>query len=346
MEENPELEVAVMAANGKEAVEAVSKHDVDVVIMDVEMPVMNGIEATAAIRQRDAHLPIVMFSSITAEGADATMKALAAGANDYLPKPSRVGQVSDAMQVLRSELIPKIIGWGRRYQRQSGSSEVARHRRLTAGKPKPGLKANTQADILAIGISTGGPDALAKVLPDLPASMAVPVVIVQHMPPVFTGLLAKRLDLICPLEVREAADGDVIDDGGVWIAPGGSHMIVCREKAQTVLRLQDGPPVQSCKPSVDVMFKSVAECYGPSALAAVLTGMGQDGLEGVEAIKKSGGQAVIQDEDTCVVWGMPAAVDAAGLADAEYPLEKLAEAFVENTRKARRTARQPVNQFA
>ena len=341
--EDPEIEIVAMAENGKKGVEAASQHDIDVVIMDVEMPVMDGIEATAAIRKQDPHLPIVMFSSITSKGARATMDALSAGASDYLAKPSSVGQVADAMSVLRETLIPKIKGWGRRYQRQTGRSVVTRQSRLSTGVPKPGLKAGAKADIVAIGISTGGPDALAQVLPAIPGDFDTPIVIVQHMPPVFTGLLAERLDKVCPLSVCEAAEGNIVSGGGVWIAPGGQHMTLRNENDQTVVRLQDGPPVQSCKPAVDVLFKSVAERFGNSVLGVVMTGMGQDGRDGSQVIKKAGGQVVIQDEDTSVVWGMPGAVSQASLANAEYPLEEIAGVIVEN---AGNSASKPAAQLA
>lgn len=186
--------------------------------------------------------------------------------------------------------------------------------------------------MIAIGVSTGGPDALATLLPDIPADLAVPIVIVQHMPPVFTGLLAKRMDAICPLNVVEAKDGDRIDESGIWIAPGGIHLTVVGEGAHVRLRFDDGPPVQSCKPAVDVMFQSVAKCYGEKALAVVLTGMGMDGCDGAQAISKAGGRVVIQDEESSVVWGMPGAVAKTGIADGEFPIGMLASELASSAR--------------
>ncbi len=327
--EDAELEVVHAASNGREAVDAVASQKFDVVIMDVEMPVMDGIEATAEIRKLDADLPIVMFSSVTSAGADATFRALTAGANDYIPKPSRVGHVTNAIQQIRNELLPKIKGWGRRYQRLRTETPKAAPAVRPSQQP---FRPKRPADVIAIGVSTGGPDALAKLMPTLPGDLRSPVLIVQHMPPVFTELLAKRLDAICPLSVKEAAAGDLIHPGGVWIAPGGQHMVVQNCGAHLTVELDDGPPVQSCKPAVDVLFNSVAECYGDRALAVVLTGMGCDGCDGAHRIRKAGGQVIVQDEHTCVVWGMPAAVANAGLADGQYPLDQIGAEITQRTR--------------
>ncbi len=330
--EDPELEVVHAASNGREAVDAVATQQFDVVIMDVEMPVMDGIEATAEIRQLNADLPIVMFSSVTSAGADATFRALTAGANDYVPKPSRVGHVTNAFQQIRDELLPKIKGWGRRYQRLRSETKTT----PVARKPqRPSFRAKHPADVIAIGVSTGGPDALAKLIPALPNDLRVPVLIVQHMPPVFTELLAKRLDAMSPLSVKEAAAGESIHPGGVWIAPGGQHMVVRNQGAHLQVELDDGPPVQSCKPAVNVLFDSVAECYGDRALAVVLTGMGRDGCDGAHRIRDAGGQVIVQDEHTSVVWGMPAAVANAGLADGQFPLDEIGAEIVQRTHAAK-----------
>lgn len=335
LDEDGDFDVVETASDGKESVAAVAAGNFDVVIMDVEMPVMDGIEATAKIRTNSPDLPIVMFSSITSSGAKSTFLALSAGANDYAPKPSGVGHVTQAVRLIRDELLAKVKGWGRRHQR-SKSAARAPVTRTPVPRVRPRLSTGTAfADIIAIGISTGGPDALAKLLPAFPAHLTVPVVIVQHMPAVFTGLLAKRLDSICPLAVNEANDGDSLEAGGVWIAPGANHLVVRREGAEIRMRLNDGPPVQSCKPSVDVMFRSVADCFGSRALAAVLTGMGCDGCDGARAIRDRGGKVLIQDEATSVVWGMPGAVSNAGLADGEFSLTEIAPELTRLTRSTR-----------
>jgi len=336
-EDDADFEVVATASNGQEGVDAVAANELDVVIMDVEMPVMDGIDATAQIRSFESDLPIVMFSSITSSGAKATFRALSAGANDYVPKPAGVGHVTQSIQLIREDLVAKVKGWGRRHQRSKSPKTITAQPKRVSVPASSGLPSTPFADIIAIGISTGGPDALSQLLPDFPQSLAVPVVIVQHMPPVFTGLLASRLDAICPLPVREAADGDRLEPGVVSIAPGGKHLVLRREGAEIVLRLDDGPLVQSCKPSVDVMFRTVAECFGSSVLAAVLTGMGSDGCDGAQAIRERGGKVLIQDEATSVVWGMPGAVADANLADGEFPLHELAG---ELTQRAR--ARRPV----
>jgi len=323
LDSDPDFDVVATACDGREGVAAVASENPDVVIMDVEMPVMDGIEATAKIRATKPDLPIVMFSSVTNSGAQSTFRALSAGASDYAPKPSGVGHVTQAIQIIRDELLAKVKGWGRRHQRLKSASP-ARTSQSESSRIRPrSIRITPFAEIIAIGVSTGGPDALSNLLPNFPANLSIPVVIVQHMPPVFTGLLAKRLDSVCPLPVNEAKDGDSLASGGVWVAPGGSHLVACREGADIRLRLNDGPLVQSCKPSVDVMFRSVADCFGSRTLAAVLTGMGADGCDGARAIRDRGGKVLIQDQTTSVVWGMPGAVSKANLADGEFPLQEM-----------------------
>lgn len=326
------LEVVHAARDGREAVTQFSLIQPDVVVLDVEMPIMDGIEAVTAIRKIDAHVPIIMFSSLTVRGGEATLDALTAGATDYVSRPSRVGHLQEAIAHIRHELIPMILHWGR-WHRDDRRAPIPlpanmrlerlptvtlRREPLTAG-PKAATK-NLPAEIIAIGVSTGGPNALADVLKLIPKQFPIPILVAQHMPPLFTGLLADRLNQVCPLPVAEATDGAILDGSHVWIAPGDRHLIVEKQGLSRVLRLTRAAPVNSCRPSVDVLFRSVAETYGETAIGVVLTGMGQDGLEGSRLIRGRGGKIIVQDQATSVVWGMPRAVAEAGLADRILPL--------------------------
>ena len=218
------------------------------------------------------------------------------------------------LQGIRTELIPKIKALCG-FVELSPASEI---------RPEAARRRTKPVEIVAIGVSTGGPNALAEIFQKLPADFPVPIVVVQHMPPLFTKYLAERLDAASPLAVREAEESESIGPGRVWLAPGNFHMALDRSAAGVTVRLHQGPPENSCRPAVDVLFRSVAELYGPAALAVVLTGMGQDGLRGCEAIREAGGWIIAQDEATSVVWGMPGAVAAAGLADQILPLDRIA----------------------
>ncbi len=312
---DPQIEVVGFAQNGQVAQTKVDELRPDAVTMDVEMPLMNGIEAVRALRRRHARMPVIMFSTLTERGGAATLDALAAGASDYVCKPANVGSIAESQQSIRDQLIPKIkaLAGARRV--------VGRPQPQPLPPPAAARKARSQPfGVLAIGCSTGGPDALATLLPSLPAGLGVPVVIVQHMPPLFTRLLAERLDGLCPLKVSEAADGQPVLPGQVLIAPGGYHLEVVRRGAGVVTRLTEDPPENYCRPAVDVLFRSVSAVFGDRTLAAVLTGMGRDGEKGARIIRAAGGEVVAQDEATSVVWGMPGAVAGAGQADRVLPL--------------------------
>ncbi len=315
-----EIEIAGTAANGKIALSMISQVNPDVVTMDVEMPEMNGIQALTEIRKTHPRLPVIMVSSHTEQGAAATIDALTCGANDYIAKPSRMGSMDAALEYFKAQLIPKIKQLTRPLSRPLASS--------VAGSPvraKPSVLSKThRIDIVAIGVSTGGPNALAEVIPKLPANFPVPIVIVQHMPATFTRLLAERLGAKSLNPVHEGAAGQVLGPKQIWIAPGDYHMIVGRQGAQRILQLHQGPPENSCRPAVDVLFRSVADVYGANCLAVVMTGMGQDGLRGSERIRELGGSIFAQDEASSVVWGMPGFIVQAGLADKVLPLDQLA----------------------
>ncbi len=316
--DEPDIEVVGRASSGGQALAKLPVVKPDLVTLDIEMPGMDGLETLAAIRAQAPHLPVVMFSSLTQRGAAATLDALGKGASDYLTKPTGHSGFDDAMGIVRSQLIPKIRA-------------PAGHRAAMA-VPSPPLPtpirrrrvSRAPIGILAVGSSTGGPNALAKVFADLPRTLRVPVVVVQHMPPVFTELLARRLDATSDIEFREACHGDEIRPGLALIAPGDKHLTVVRRHHKVLAVLSDAPPENSCRPSVDVLLRSVADVYGAGVLAAVLTGMGQDGLAGCEVVKEKGGQVVVQDEASSVVWGMPGFVARAGLADSVTPLDRIA----------------------
>lgn len=320
----PDVEVVATAANGRIALQRIPQCTPDLVTLDVEMPEMDGLETLRRLRVEYPTLPVIMFSTLTERGATTTLDALALGASDYITKPSHTGSLEQSMARLREELLPRI----RALAGRSAPAPAARAAVPVAGtRTTPPLPVRTVArppGVLAIGVSTGGPNALGALLPCLRADLPVPVVIVQHMPPMFTRLLAERLDAQCALTVREAAGGERLTPGTIYIAPGGSHMIVERRGTEVVTALTQTPPENSCRPAVDVLFRSVAATYGAEALALVLTGMGQDGLRGCEEIRDRGGRILAQDEASSVVWGMPGFVAKAGLAEKVLPLGDLA----------------------
>lgn len=348
---DPALEVADSAADGRIALTKLAAVNPDLVILDVEMPEMDGLETLTEIRKRQPRLPVIMFSSLTERGAAVTLEALALGANDYVAKPSNSGNMTTALQRVREELIPRIKFFCRHVLvpevAPSAALPLAPKPRLTpppAESPTPvkprqapapmptpvsapipaAPRLRQRVDVVAIGLSTGGPNALASLLPQFSAQFPVPVIIVQHMPPIFTRLLAERLAAHSKLNIAEGAAGEVLRPGQIRIAPGGSHMIVERQGTQVRLQLHQGEPENSCRPAVDVLFRSVAEVYRGNALAVIMTGMGQDGLRGCEAIRKTGGCILAQDEASSVVWGMPGFVIKAGLADGQIALPQLA----------------------
>ncbi len=316
---DPALEVVGTAADGQVALARLNELQPDLVLLDVEMPVMDGLQTLAALRKTHPRLPVIMFSRFTQRGVEATVNALMLGADDYVAKPGDGLEVSACIE---EHLVPKIKLLAQRSNpRPQPAAEATRV--PAAACPPRAQTAPRNVTVVAVGASTGGPNALTELLRGFAPNWSIPLVIVQHMPPDFTARLAERLTEKSRLRVREGAGDEPVSAAQAWIAPGGHHLIVRRTGQSVRLALNQDPPVNSCRPSVDVLFRSVAEAYGPGVLAVVLTGMGQDGLRGCECIRAAGGQVIVQDEASSVVWSMPGAVAQAGLADKILPLEQL-----------------------
>jgi two-component system chemotaxis response regulator CheB len=360
LSQDPALELLQPASTGRAAVQRVEQSDPDIVILDVEMPDMNGLEALAAIRKQHPKLPVIMFSSLTRKGASATIEALARGASDYVTKPDGSEGVNAAIQAVRDVLLPKIhslAGVGVGQTGRPGSSGFrSPGLRNQAGSvpanlvPRPGteLRPNLPAvaiarriDLVVIGASTGGPNALGVVLSALPPKLPVPVLVVQHMPKMFTRLLAERLNTQVGFPVREALDRAPLAPGEVWIAQGDEHLLVERAGADLRTRFDHGPLENSTRPALDPLFRSAADLFGERVLGVVLTGMGQDGLSGSERIRQRGGQIIAQDEATSVVWGMPGFVARAGIANRVLPLEQIGPEITQRIWVGRATGTPP-----
>ena len=323
-----DIEVVAVAKDGLEAVRMVDQIRPDVVTLDIEMPNLDGLGALTQIREKQPRLPVIMFSTLTERGASATLDALSRGASDYVTKPSNTGQISDGIAAIRDQLVPRIRALaGLRKLTPGGARPVVRRQRPVASP--------AAVRALVIGCSTGGPDALARLLPRLPADLGVPVLVVQHMPPVFTTMLAQRLDKISELTVREAAEGDPVRAGEVLIAPGDYHMRLRGTADAVRVTLDQGPQENFCRPAVDVLFRTAADLWGSGVLATVLTGMGQDGLAGARLLADAGARVLVQDEESSVVWGMPGAVAGAGLAEDVLPLDGLADRITTAVRRSR-----------
>jgi two-component system chemotaxis response regulator CheB len=338
LETDPWLEVVGTAQNGKEALERLTKLSPDVVTMDIEMPEMNGIEALRRMRQLSPQIRVVVLSRHTERGASATLEALAVGADDYVTKVGAGKSVEDSTASLSAELAPKI----RQFFSFSGTVEP-RPAAIAAPKPEPPTLKTEPVfraaafipRIVVIGISTGGPTALARILPQIPSDFRLPILIVQHMPALFTKLLCERLQERTRIPVREALDGEPVQAGSILVAPGDYHMRVelPTGERQPRIVLDQGPPENSCRPAVDVLFESIAKLYGGATIAAILTGMGHDGLRGAKLLRNAGATILAQDEETSAVWGMPRAIAEAKIADAVLPLEEIVPRILKHSQR-------------
>ncbi len=321
VEDADDVQVVGTARDGLEAIEKIKKLHPDVVTLDIEMPRMDGLTALRRIMQ-ECPVPVIMVSSLTYEGARETIEALETGAIDFIPK--QFSFVSMGQVEIKEQLLQKI--------RAAAESRFRRFRKRIARKPITPPKQihfprMPSVKIIVVGISTGGPLSLQKVIPRLPAEFPVPIAIVQHMPPNFTRLLAERLDNLSALHVVEAQDNMPLSPGQVFIAPGGWHLYLRKRINGTLIRLSKEPRDLLFRPSADVLFESASQIYGKDVLGIVMTGMGKDGLQGAKKIKQAGGKIIAQDEDTSVVYGMPRVVVEAGIADAVLPLEKIPQAL-------------------
>lgn len=349
--ELPDVAEAMTARNGRVALELIRTAAPDFVTLDVEMPEVNGLEVLRAINAMTHPPGVVMLSGISAQGAKATTESLALGAFDFVVKPQRA-LPEESVEQLRRDLLPRVEAWIERHRsvepqavsaagplsRSAPRSRACDARPIDttavaydepAAPPMRTAELPERIEVLAIGVSTGGPAALIRMLPQLPADLPVPVLIVQHMPAIFTRTFADDLHRASRLEVAEAADGAPLRGGRVLLAPGGRQMKVVREGGLLRVAITDDPPERSCRPAVDYLFRSIAHVCGGAALAVVMTGMGDDGTLGCRLLKRRGAYVIAQDAASCVVYGMPRSVVEARLADEIVPLDALADRLVE-----------------
>ena len=319
LEEDPLIEVVGSASNGVVALARIPQVNPDVITLDIEMPEMDGLQALPRIRSLHPNVRVIMFSTLTDRGAAATFQALALGADDYVTKVANVGSLDDSIKRLRGELIPKIKQFFK-----IGTPPAAARAVASVISPAPKRSTSvTMPKVVVIGVSTGGPAALGRIMPEFERDFPLPILIVQHMPPLFTRLLAERLHAISKLTVNEATEGAYVEAGKVLIAPGDFHMRLERVGQKVTTVLDQSPPENSCRPAVDVLFQSAAEIWGAGTLAVILTGMGKDGLRGTQSLRSAGAYVIAQDEASSVVWGMPGAVANAGLCDTVTPLDRV-----------------------
>ena len=334
LEQNPDIVVTGTAMNGECALSWMKTHPVDVVILDVEMPVMDGLTALQEIQKRFPDTPVIMASGLTSQGAETTVKALSLGAIGCVAKP-QTSSAAESIRVLSQELVMMIKAVGSK--RNSLNSNQPETKKQTppkfgikppAAQKKPlfskNIKFYKQPEVIVIGTSTGGPKALAELLPQIPIDLPIPILIVQHMPPGFTEILAAHIQKDSGRVTVEARHNEPLESHKTYVAPGGSHLLIGEKEGQKVTLISQEPPEHFCRPSVNPLFRSAAEHFGNATLAVMLTGMGEDGIEGSFDIARSGGTIIAQDEASSVVWGMPGAVVGSGLADKILPLNEIA----------------------
>jgi two-component system chemotaxis response regulator CheB len=357
--ELPRMELCGIARDGVECLEQVKQLRPDVLVLDLEMPRLNGLEVLDRLRRENSELPVIMCSAYTEHGARSTLEALARGASDYVTKPAGQRDFDAAMQSLSLQLLPRIAALAKNARgKEKKTGRSASSDSSQNAKPEEiSSKASSSIEVVVIGLSTGGPSALEQLLPKLPKDFPVPVLIVQHMPKLFTGALAERLDKCCALRVEQAYDNAMIRPGTVWLAPGDAHMEIASRRVMTGeedrgsayssrVRLHQQEPLNHCRPSVDYLFFSAARIYGAGTLALVMTGMGADGLNGARAVHEGGGVVLAQDEASSAVWGMPGRVSEAGIANATLPLWGIAGALKQRVGEGRRARSEAVARAA
>ena len=331
LESDPDIAVIASVGDGQMAINAIQRQDVEIVILDIEMPVMDGLTALPRLIAARPGVQVLIASALTLRGATVSLKALAAGAADYVTKPGSSALTTAAE--FKRELIAKVraLAQARRATRREALPEPAAADGTVPTEPLPAPRPtpirlrpqpSERPDVIAIGSSTGGPQALFRILKSL-AGVRQPILITQHMPATFTTILAEHIARLAGVTTAEAIDGEAVESGRVYVAPGDFHMIVESAGKEHRLRLTKAPPENFCRPSVDPMLRSLTQLYGRRVLCAILTGMGHDGLKGGEAVVAAGGAVVAQDEKTSIVWGMPGAVAMAGLCSAVLPIEEL-----------------------
>lgn len=344
--EIPGVEVVGIAHNGKIAMSKIATLKPDLLTLDIEMPEMNGLEVLAELQKNHTGIGAIMLSTLTADGSEMTMKALELGAFDFILKPQSA-TLQEGKQQIKAALLPMLEAFSSSHTASSLLSARGALKRPGLTPPSPPTTAHPAAgltrrpsvrsgksEIVAIGISTGGPNALSQMLPMLPGNLGVPVVIVQHMPPVFTKSLATSLNAKCALDVKEGQEGEAIQPNTVYIAPGGKQMklVAGADGKNRIIRLTNDPPENSCKPSVDYLFRSVGDYYVGRTTAVIMTGMGSDGTKALNILKQKGAFIIAQNEATCVVYGMPKAPIEQGLADVIAPLNKIADEITKSVR--------------
>ncbi|MDA8409449.1 MAG: chemotaxis response regulator protein-glutamate methylesterase [Treponema sp.] len=343
IETTPGLRVADKAMNGIFALQKIPRCNPDIIVLDIEMPGMNGIEFLKERRKLGFDIPVIILSSVARKGAEITMEALSLGAADFITKPS--GSVSSDIHTVAAELSRLLLVWGIQYQKKKGKTPLqydfeaperlfepmptleARAVQAKAARPEPPkpLRQGGPIDLIAIGISTGGPNALREVFAKIDPDITQPFLVVQHMPPGFTEEFAKSLDRICPLDVKEAADGDLVKSGRILIAPGDRHIEVEKKPLGAIIRLSEAPPMNGHRPSADVLFASVAKHYQNRALGVIMTGMGRDGARELGSIYREGGYTLGQDEASSVVYGMPKVAFELGHVQKQVALAEMAK---------------------
>ncbi len=335
LEQSASFEVVGNAANGLIALRMIPLTKPDVVTLDVEMPEMDGLQTLREIRRLYPDLIVIMFSTLTERSAAVTIQALTLGANDYVAKVSNTGSLDRSMERLREELIPKLEQFFVRPSAAAAPLKLPKAAPINLPNKQPAYKpGNTNNSgrtvaprVVVVGVSTGGPQALAEIVPMVPETFPLPILIVQHMPALFTRFLADRLQQLTKLRVQEAGENMLVESRSIYIAPGGFHMYVERQGTREVLRLSNEEPENSCRPAVDVLFRSAAATYNGAVIAVILTGMGKDGMRGAEALRRQGSYVIAQDKNSSVVWGMPGAVVQAGLADSVLDLKSIVPAI-------------------